>query len=177
MNSPEFRLQDAQSLTAEELAALRRLHAEAFGTNTPGNPAAREMEWCLPDWHLIYGDRAEPLCHIGIVIRTGKLVRAEVRIGGIGDVGTSPSHRREGLASTGLALAQQFLKERALHFGLLVCRDEMVPFHKRLGWRPYSEPVFVTRFGERIQFTLSPVMVLETSGPVSGAIDLCGPPW
>jgi GNAT superfamily N-acetyltransferase len=172
----EFRLQRAEDITSEEIAALRQLHVESFA-GIPGLTSI-STEWSSPEWRITTWEADKPLSNIGIVLRRGTIAGREVDIGGIGAVATLPSERPRGLASQGLAQAMEFLHDHGASFGLLVCREMMLPFYGRLGWRSYTDPVFVMRFGERVRFDLSPVMVIELGeARVEGEIDLCGPPW
>ena len=176
MTSVEFRLDPAADVPPDTQAALRELHKEAFGGMAP--LTTNRMEWTSPQWHITTWDGDKPTSHVGIVVRGGTLNGTPVTIGGVGDVGTSPSRRKEGLATIGLEIAKSFMQDQAVEFGLLVCRPSIVPFYASRGWSVHESAVFVSLFGERVLYSFSPVMVHPLAlAPVEGEIDLCGPPW
>jgi hypothetical protein len=161
------------------MAALRELHVAAFEgiaslTSRPG-----EMEWCSGDFHFTKWEDGAAIAHVGVVIREGIVDSAAVLIGGISDVGTRASHRSRGLASTALALASELMVNQGVDFGLLVCRPPVIPYYERLGWRAHRGDVYSSRFGERVLYQLSTVMVLpfKTEPAADAEIDLCGPAW
>jgi hypothetical protein len=77
-----------------------------------------------------------------------------------------------------MGLAADLMREHDVDLALLGCRPPMIPYYERLGCHVHEAPVYVRRFGERAQYTLSPVMVAPVhSEPPAGEVDLCGPPW
>ena len=167
-----FRVREASELSASESASLRRLDAEAFVSEDEIDLLGRKMEWAPPRWHLAYWNNDEAICHVGIILRRGTLNGVEVAIGGVEGVATSP-------ASEGLVRALDFLKELSVDFGLLICREELIPFYRKRGWNLYTDPVAIIQSGKRTFFSLSSVMVcpIGIASKIEGTIDLNGPPW
>jgi hypothetical protein len=64
-------------------------------------------------------------------------------------------------------------------FSLLVCREHLLPFYERLGWRVFPGRVLVQQPGGPMEFTLNRPMVLpgRSPAPRDGVLDLDGPPW
>ena len=103
----------------------------------------------------------------------------EVAIGGVGGIATPPDHRGKGYAPLGMERAVDFLKDSGAAFGLLVCRDELIGYYTRLGWRLFEGTMLNTQRGEPEVFTFNNVMVgdLNSPAPTAGVIDLRGPAW
>ncbi len=174
-----FRVREASELSASESASLRRLDAEAFVSEDEIDLLGRKMEWAPPRWHLACWNNDEAICHVGIILRTGTLNGVEVAIGGVGGVATSPASQGKGLSSEGLVRALDFLKELSVDFGLLICREELIPFYRKRGWNLYTDPVAIIQSGKRTFFSLSSVVVcpIGIASKIEGTIDLNGPPW
>lgn len=129
---------------------------------------------------LIWSADGELVAYVGIVVRAGALDGASVTIGGVGSVKTHPRAERRGHATAGLRRAVAALNEdHQVAFSLLVCRDHLVPFYERLGWRAFSGRLLVEQPAGRTEFTLNRPLVLpgRRPAPEGGLIDLHGPPW
>ena len=102
-----------------------------------------------------------------------------VRIGGIGNVKTHPSVRKQGFASLAIERAVTFLREQPLVFALLVCEQHLLGYYSRLGWKEFTGRLLIRQHGATTEFTLCRVMTLglHSVAPETGTIDLCGPPW
>ena len=179
MAANDFTLRRLDELTTDEKAAMRALHVEAFANIASLTSAPGEMEWSSGDFHFTSWEGTVAISHVGVVVREGLAGAEQVVIGGIGDVCTLPSHQGRGLASTAMSLATGLMRDHHCDLGLLVCRPPMIPYYAKLGWQVQGGPVFVRRFGERIRFELSTVMVLPfaTTPAAEAEMDLLGPPW
>jgi hypothetical protein len=103
-----------------------------------------------------------------------------VRVGGIGGVKTHPALRRRGLAGRGVRRAVEFLFEQPdIGFALLVCEPHLIGYYSSLGWREFGGRLVVRQHGAAADFTLNRVMThdVQSAGPLTGTIDLMGPPW
>jgi purine-nucleoside phosphorylase/catechol 2,3-dioxygenase-like lactoylglutathione lyase family enzyme len=141
----------------------------------------RHLEWSAHQWGVFVraGDGAL-VCFVGIVVRSALHDGVPVRVGGIGGVKTHPQFRRQGLASRAIGRAIEFFREQPdVAFGVLVCEPHLLDYYGRLGWQEFSGRLLVTQRGEPSEFTLCRVMTLgvRSEGPITGTIDLCGPPW
>lgn len=103
-----------------------------------------------------------------------------MRVGGIGGVKTNPASRGRGLATTAIRRALDFFREQGdVDFGLLVCEPGLVPFYERLGWRRFPGDLLVTQRQATVPFTFNLAMTtpVRLQEPLTGTIDLLGPPW
>jgi hypothetical protein len=120
------------------------------------------------------------VAYVGLVVRAGVLDGAPVTIGGVGSVKTHPRCQGRGYATAGLRRAEAALNaDHGVAFSLLVCRDDLLPFYARLGWRRFPGRLLVQQPGGRTEFTFNRTMVLPGGRPApeGGTIDLQGPPW
>jgi hypothetical protein len=97
----------------------------------------------------------------------------------VGGVVTALSEHGKGYATEAMRHAGAMMcEERAIDFGLLFCREQLVPFYARLGWRRVEEPVEIEQPSGTITSPMV-VMVLpckEKSWP-SGRVQLNSFPW
>ena len=102
-----------------------------------------------------------------------------MKVGGIGGVKTHPAARKRGLATTAIGKAIDLFREQGAHFGLLVCEPGLVPFYERLGWHRFPGELLVTQRQATVPFTFNLPMTtpIRPQEPLTGAIDLLGPPW
>jgi GNAT superfamily N-acetyltransferase len=150
----------------------------------PGTAAASPsppIEWARPEHGvLIWTPRDELVAYVGLVVRAGSLDGVPVTIGGVGSVKTHPRHEGRGYATAGLRRAAAALNaDHGVGFSLLVCRDHLLPFYERLGWRLFPGRLLVEQPAGRTEFTFNRTMVLPGARPApgGGTIDLQGPPW
>lgn len=141
------------------------------------SPAPRE--WAPRDWGVFVRHEDQLVSYTGIVIRAGLVDETAVTIGGIGGVATHPAHRGKGYASLAMGRALDFMLRRNVDFALLVCRDELVDYYSKLGWRLFDGCLLETQYGKPEVFTFNEVLVgdLNSTAPTSGTIDLKGPAW
>lgn len=166
----------------EEREALRVLSAAVY---PPAERAPDSMQqriaWASPEWGILVRDDAGTLVgYVGIVAREVTLDGRAVRVGGIGGVKTHPAARGKGYARAALQQAATFMAhELDAAFGVLVCREELLPFYGALGWQPFAGTLLIEQPGGRVPFTFNRPMVLPLREPAphGGTLDLCGPPW
>jgi len=163
-----------------DLLALSGLKEAVY----PPEPGAvwdgASREWAASLWGVfVRDDTGDLVSYTGVIRREGTHDGEPVSIGGVGGIATHPEHRGRGHASIGMGRALDFLTSEGVDFALLVCRDELVGYYGKLGWRLFGGDLVVSQFGEREIFTYNRVMVgdVNRSAPESGTIDLKGPPW
>lgn len=169
-----------ESLTQAQREAIRVLSQAAYPPEEMADWPGRTIEWAqLEQRVVVWADDGRALSHAGIVLREASADQTPVRIGGIGGVMTHPEARRQGLAALAVSIAVDWMRDQGVDFGLLVCREALVPYYESLGWRRHSGPLIVTQHGEATEFTFNLPMVraLGTEPPATGVIDLKGPPW
>jgi hypothetical protein len=101
-------------------------------------------------------------------------------VGGIGGVKTHPASRGRGFATTAIQRALAFFRDQGdVDFGLLVCELDLVPFYERLGWRRFPGELLITQRQVTVPFTFNLAMTttIRLQEPLTGTIDLLGPPW
>jgi aminoglycoside 2'-N-acetyltransferase I len=166
--------------TPAQAAALKSLSVAVYPPEIAALWPGRSREWTPAQWSaVVWAEDGAALCHVGIVLRDGTMNGVPVRIGGIGGVCTHPQCRCQGHAADTIRQALAFLQWQAADFALLVCEARLIPYYEGLGWAIHSGPVRVRQFGEVETFTFNVPMThsLNAAGPLSGDIDLLGPPW
>ena len=141
---------------------------------------SRFFTWAKPQWSVLLWDGEELVSRVGLLVRDAFHDNAPKRIGGIGGVATHPSMQGKGLASKGMREAEKhFHEELNVDYALLFCRDHLVPFYEKLGWRPFEGKVLVEQPDGKIEFSVNGAMVLEVKelAPLEGKLDLNGLPW
>jgi GNAT superfamily N-acetyltransferase len=168
-------------LTAGEQAALRTLALAAYPPEVAAAWPGRAVEWAPHQWGVISWDaEGAALCYVGAVLREARWDDRAVRVGGIGGVKTHPASRGRGFATAAIQRALAFFHEPGdVDLGLLACEPGLVPFYERLGWRRFPGELLVTQRRATVPFTFNPVLTtpVRLQGPLTGAIDLLGPPW
>jgi GNAT superfamily N-acetyltransferase len=141
----------------------------------------RTIEWAAHQWAGVGWDaEGAARCYVGVVLRDARWNDRAVRVGGVGGVKTHPEFRRRGLAGAAVRRALDlFHAQGDVDFGLLVCEPGLVRFYERLGWRPFPGDLFVTQRQATVPFTLNQAMTapVRVQDPITGVIDLMGPPW
>ena len=172
---PVVRLDD------DERAALKALTAAVYPPEVVAVSPGRHLQWAAPDYSvLVFTSEGELVSHVGIVVRTGTLDGAAVKIGGVGSVKTHPWAQGRGYASAGLRRAATALHDdHRVAFSLLVCQEHLLPFYQRLGWLPFTGRMLVEQVTGPTVFMINHPMVLsgQSTAPQDGIIDLKGLPW
>lgn len=168
--------------SAREMDALGVLNSAVYPPDVVANWPGRTIEWSRRQWSVVVwnDDHTQALCHAGLVIRQGRYHGEHLRIGGIGGVMTHPAHRQQRLATAAIARCLEFFQEQAdIDIGLLVCTPELMAFYARLGWQELIGDLVVQQQGHAERFTFNRTMTfpLRRQEPLSGTIDLLGPPW
>ena len=90
------------------------------------------------------------------------------------------ARRRRGYAGLGIRRAVEFFHAQAdVTFGLLVCATRLLGYYQSLGWQEFAGQLLVLQHGRPAVFSYNHVMTIgvQSPGPISGIIDLLGPPW
>lgn len=174
-------LKPVEDFSAAERTALVALTAAVYPPGTAGVSAGSTIRWASPQHGvLVWSAEGELVAYVGLVIRAGALDGAPVRMGGVGSVKTHPRAEGRGYATAGLHRAAAALTDdHRVAFSLLVCREQLLGFYERLGWRLFAGRVLVEQPAGREEFTLNRAMVLpgRSPAPSDGLLDLEGPPW
>jgi hypothetical protein len=174
-------LKPVTRLDDKERAALKALTAAVYPPEVVAVSPGRHLQWAPPEYSvLVFTSEGELVSHVGIVVRTGTLDDAAVKIGGIGSVKTHPQAQGRGYASAGLRRAATALHDdHRVAFSLLVCQEHLLPFYHRLGWLPFAGRLIVEQPSGPTVFTINRPMVLAglSAAPQDSTIDLKGLPW
>jgi GNAT superfamily N-acetyltransferase len=176
-----WELRRVADLSPSEQAAVRALALAVYPPEVTAAWPGRAIEWALHQWAVIGWDaEGAALCYVGVVLREARWNDRGVKVGGIGGVKAHPASRGRGLATTATQGALEFFREQGdVDFGLLVCEPGLVPFYERLGWRRFPGDLFVVQHQASVPFTFNLPMTIPVrlQEPLTGAIDLLGPPW
>ena len=141
---------------------------------------SRFFTWAKPQWSVLLWDGEELVSRVGLLVRDAVHDNAPKRIGGIGGVATHPAKQGQGLASKAMReAAKLFHEELKVDYALLFCRDHLVPFYGKLGWKPFEGKVFVEQPNGKVEFSVNGAMLLDVKEPAprDGTLDLNGLPW
>ncbi len=168
-------------LSDSDREALRTLSLAVYPPREAEDWPGRRIEWAAAEWCVrVWGENGAPASYVGIVLREAQLDGRPLRVGGIGGVKTHPAARRQGLAARGIDRAVEFFRGQPdVAFAVLVCGPHLMGYYGRLGWREFDGRLLVRQHGAAAEFTFNRVMTLgvQSPAPLTGTIDLLGPPW
>ena len=174
-------LRRVADLTADEQTALRTLSLAVYPPEVSAAWPGRAIEWAAHQWGVIGWDAGgAAICYVGVILRDARWDNRSVKVGGIGGVKTHPAFRGRGFATAAIRLALDYFHGQGdVDFGLLVCEAGLVPFYERLGWRRFPGELLVAQRQATVPFTFNLPMTtpIRLHAPLTGAIDLLGPPW
>ena len=174
-------LKPVSDWTKGEGEALRKLSLAVYPPKESAAWPGRHLQWAAPEWGVrVVGSDGALVSYAGIVLRMANHDGRPVRIGGVGGVMTHPGARRRGNAAMGLRQAAEFFHEQPdVEFSVLVCKPSLIGYYSRLGWKEFGGRLLTTQNGATVDFTFNRVMVLDvrSSSPLTGTLDLLGPPW
>jgi aminoglycoside 2'-N-acetyltransferase I len=171
---PRVVIRAREDLSADERAQVDGLLRAVFPTEEPTG-----WHWADDDWEVGVWVGGLLVSRLGIVERTGSVGGHDLRLGGVGGVGTLPDYRERGYARLALLAAESFIREQLrADFGLLVCSGAMVGYYERLGWRTVAGPLVFEQPEGPVTFE-GAVMMLPAARRdwPAGEIDLRGLPW
>jgi GNAT superfamily N-acetyltransferase len=176
-----WELRPVAELSAGEQAAVRTLALAVYPPEVSAAWPGRAIEWAAHQWAVVGWDaEGAALCYVGVILRDARWGDRAVRVGGIGGVKTHPASRGWGLATTAIRRAVDFFHGQGdVDFGLLVCEPGLVPFYERQGWRRFPSELLVAQRQATVPFTFNLTMTtpVRLQEPLTGTIDLLGPPW
>lgn len=136
--SVEIRLADR--LSDEERRELFEWGEDLFGLG------ALKIRWRPKELHFVVESSGRPVSHVGVLRHTLAVGGRPVTVGGVGGVITRGDAQGSGYASLALERASAFMRDELdVEFGFLFCRDPLVPFYERHGWRLIDVPVTVAQ--------------------------------
>ena len=172
---PVIEVRPFTALSEEE----QHLVGELEGGESTVDPRFAGYLWAKADWQVVLRVGGEIVSGAKIVDRVIGVGGLEVRVGGIGDVATARTWRRQGLATAAMRRVGDFLcNDLGADFGLLFCDTHLLPFYGRLGWQRVDGPTMIEVPWGRVPFP-EETMVLPCRGVLwpGGETDLRGLPW
>ena len=179
----EFRVVTHAELRGPELAALRvlfdREYFAEYGAWDPDQPYG----YSPATVHALAFVDSDLVGHIGFHRRTITVGDAPVVVAGTGGVLVDHQARGGGLGRRLMRRAQRAMREDTqITFGYLGCREGVVPFYERSGWRrirAVERHVSMQDPQATVVSSDSPLLIFPTMDIdwPSGDIDLRGTPW
>lgn len=137
------------------------------------------LKWAEPEWYILALNDSELIGRLGIIDREVLVEGERLRVGGISGVITKNDWRKKGVGNKLMTEAVGVIKDKLnISFGLLLCRQEVSGFYKKLGWRINDFP---TTFEQPQGKMIFPRLTMTYSGDgkfwPKGLVDLNGFPW
>jgi GNAT superfamily N-acetyltransferase len=160
----------------ERAALLREVFEPLLAVAGVGN-----LQWASATWAvLVHGPDGALVATAGILTRTVQVNGTDAFVAGVCEVATLPAARGQGLASSAMRRAGEFITSAlTVDFGLLLCPPERVAWYGGLGWQQFDGTIRCAHPDGTRPLVGSVPMVLDTGRPlpVQGDIDLLGNPW
>jgi predicted GNAT family N-acyltransferase len=137
------------------------------------------LQWRPKDLHILADVDGRAETHVGLLQHSITVGDSSVKVCGVGGVVTALESQGKGYASHAMRYAGNFMcREWRVDFGLLFCRDPLVPFYERFGWQKLKEPVEIEQPSGVIQSPMN-VMILtcRAAGWPEGRVKLNSFPW
>lgn len=163
----------SERLSEEERRTLFEWGEHIFGVED------LQYRWRPKDLHFMLEEERRLVSHVGLLRHAVSAGGRAVEVAGVGGVVTVPEAQGRGYAQRGMRHAAEFFcREWGVEFGLLFCRDALVPFYERLGWQLVAAPVEVEQPDGPVTCALN-VMVLACDGREwpAGEVRLQSFPW
>ena len=159
-------------LTAEEIASIRKLLEEAFGSDEDERFNQDDWNHAVGGMHFVLDVHGEILAHASVVERELHVGGRRLRTGYVEAVATSPRRQRKGLGTKVMQEVGEYIRE---HFELGALGTGSHGFYERLGWETWRGPSYVrTPTGtQRTADEDGYILVLRT--PMSPALRLTDP--
>ncbi len=123
------------------------------------------------------GDELVGFAHV--FTRLARLDDTAVLMGGLGGVLTTKQYQGAGIGSITVRKAGEvILKNFKADLGVLLCKETLVKFYERLGWRRMLGPVVVEQPAGTMQWPHATMVLLrESDDSIPRNLDLCGLPY
>ena len=126
---PSIEIRFTKSFTATDKLLLAGGERDSSRTNIYG------LEWRPTEHHVLVMKSGRSVSHVGLLKHAVRVGERGVSLAGIGGVLTHPKYRKLGLARMAMEEAlRQAVCELDVQFGLLFCREAMLPWYERQGW-------------------------------------------
>ncbi|GAA4887959.1 GNAT family N-acetyltransferase [Streptomyces coeruleoprunus] len=123
--------------TKTEQAEILGEGADPFGVAETG------LTWLPKEEHFGIRLDGRLVAHTGLLRLPMSIGGIETEAVGVGGVAVAPDVRGRGLARLVMAAALDHARTMGPRYGLLFCRQPLVPLYRRLGWRVLDQDVHV----------------------------------
>jgi aminoglycoside 2'-N-acetyltransferase I len=169
---PTLRLLTSDELSPDEVALVRALLGDAFGTDEDERFTDDDWDHALGGLHHLLEVAGSIVAHASVVERELRVDDLPIRTGYVEAVAVAPSQQRKGYGSRLMHAVNDQIGAR---FALGALGTGRHAFYERLGWRTWRGPTFV-RTADGLQRTPDEdgyVLVLPT--PSSPHLDIQAP--
>lgn len=122
------------ALTPEEVAAIRVLMADAFGTDPEERFTDDDWRHSVGGMHFVLDVDGEIRSHASVVERELRVAGRPIRTGYVEAVATAPQHQGSGLGTQVMREVNRYIAER---FELGALGTGSHRFYERLGWQTW----------------------------------------
>jgi len=134
---PRVRRVSTPELTATEVADIRALLVEAFGTDEEESFTEEDWDHAVGGVHFVLDLDGEILAHASVVERELHVDGRSLRTGYVEAVAVAPGRQGTGLGSLVMSDVTAFIEDRYELGALGTGRHD---FYERLGWRTWTGP-------------------------------------
>jgi GNAT superfamily N-acetyltransferase len=162
-----------KSFTAPDKLLLAGGEKDSSGTNSYG------LEWRPTEHHVLVMKNGRSVSHVGFLKHAVRVGERVISVAGIGGVLTHPMYRGLGFARMAIEEAlRQAVHQLNVQFGLLFCREAMLPWYERQGWMLAQDTVWIEQWRGIIPSPL-PAMIqcLAVERWPAGEVWLGSLPW
>ncbi len=172
METPRLRRLATTELTTEEVAAIRAIMHDAFGSDEEERFTDDDWDHALGGVHFVLDVAGVVVTHAAVVERSLWVADRPLRTGYVEAVATAPAHQGAGHGTLVMTDVTAWIRER---YELGCLGTGRHAFYERLGWRTWQGPSSV-RMAEGAEPTPEDdgyLMVLAT--PSSPPLDFASP--
>jgi aminoglycoside 2'-N-acetyltransferase I len=168
---PRLRRVPTSDLTAADVAAIRALLWDAFGS---GDDGMTEDDWehALGGMHFILDVEGTIVSHASVVERVIEVGARPLRTGYVEAVATAPDRQGAGLGSRVMTEVTEYVREG---FELGALGTGRHRFYERLGWQRWAGPSSVRTANGRRRTPEDDGYIMVLATPSSPPLDLGSP--
>ncbi len=156
-------------MTPAEVAAIRQMLVNAFGSEEEERFTAEDWEHALGGVHFVLDVDDEILAHAAVVERELHVGWRPLRTGYVEAVATAPNRQGRGHGSRVMADVTSYIRDR---FELGALGTGRHRFYGRLGWQTWTGPAFVRTADGNVRTPDEEGFILVLPTPQSPPLDL-----
>ena len=171
-DQPRLRRLATADLTPREVAAIRVLLEDAFGSDEEERFTDDDWDHAVGGVHFVLDLKGEIVAHASVVERELHVDGHPLRTGYVEAVATAPDRQRAGFGSLLVADVTSLIKDRYELGGLGTGRQR---FYERQGWLTWVGPSFVRTSNGPLRTPEEDGYIMVLSTPSSPLLDLTTP--